>query len=67
MAALFRDSRVLRISPIASKADGGCKGTMDKQPSTAELAFSTGINGVDRNPVANPQPFYLRTKLNHLA
>jgi hypothetical protein len=67
MTAVFRDSCVLRISPIAGEADGGCNGTMDKEPSTAEFAFSTGINGVDCNPVANPQPGNARTKLNHFA
>jgi hypothetical protein len=67
MTAVFRDSRVLRISPIAGKADGGCDGAMDKKPSTAQFAFSTGINGVDRNPVANLQPFYAGTKLNYFA
>jgi hypothetical protein len=67
MTAVFRDSCVLRISPIAGKADGRSDGAMHKKPPTAEFAFSTGINGVDCNPVANPQPGNARTKLNHFA
>jgi hypothetical protein len=38
-----------------------------EKPATAELAFSTGIDGVDRNPIADAKSLHLGTKLNHLA
>jgi hypothetical protein len=67
VAAIFRYDRVFRVSTVARKSDGGCGGAVYEKPSTTEFAFSAGIDGVDRNPIADTKSCYGGTKFNHLA